>query len=128
MVVVVIVLHVVHSPVIALTEAFAELVASFSFDGWVFIYFMVIGIGVAMLAVVMSRGFNALVKTALLCIAISRRWCVPVVVVLVLRGTGKWLGFMSIGFECAGGCDAEGKQGWCDTFNVHRIGTSTYMA
>jgi hypothetical protein len=119
-----IMLHVIHGAPIALFEAFAKIVAGFSLVRGVLIHLVVIGIGVAMLAVVLSRSFNALVKTALLCVAISR-WCrIPAVVVLVLGGARSGLCFMRISFKYAGGCYAESKQGRCEPFFIHKIGTS----
>ena len=96
--------HVIHGAAISFTEAFAEVLASFSFNWRMLVHFMVIGVGVTMLADILSCGFYALVKTALLYIAIIRRGLVPtiLVVVLVLCGTGNRLGFMGTGFERAG--------------------------
>ena len=121
-VMVAIVLHMIHGATITLSEAFAKLVASCSLVRRVLVHLMVIGIGVTMLAVVMPGCFNALVKTALLNIAVVSGSSVPTVVVLVLRRRGCRLRFVRAGFECAGRCDAESKQGWCDPFYVlHRI-------
>jgi hypothetical protein len=96
--------HVIHGAAIPFTEAFAEVLASFSFNWRMLVHFMVIGVGVTMLADILSCSFYALVKTALLDIAIIRRGLVPtiLVVVLVLCGTWNRLGFMGTGFECAG--------------------------
>ena len=88
-VVIAIVLHMIHGAAIALFEAFAKFVASFTFVRRVLVHLMVVGIGVAMLAVVMSCGFDTLVKTALLCIAVVSGSSVPAIVVLVLCRTGK---------------------------------------
>ena len=111
MVVIAIVLHVIHGAAIALFEAFAKIVAGFSLVRGVLVHLVVVGIGVTMLAIVMSCGFNALVKTALLCIAVVSGSSVPTVMVLVLCRTGNRLSFVRTGFECAGRCDAESKQG-----------------
>ena len=94
--------HVIHGAAIPFTEAFAEVLASFSLDTRVLVYFMIIGIGMAMLAEITPCSLNALVITALLCLAVAIRWRVPTVVVLVLCSTGNRLCFMRSGFECAG--------------------------
>jgi hypothetical protein len=127
---IVVVHHVVHGAVVSLTEAFAEIVASAFLDWGVFIHFVVIGIGVAMLADVVAGRFDALVKAAALCIAIFRWRLVPPVMIMVLRQgrTGNRLCFVSAGFERTSRSDTESKQGWCEPFYFVHIGTSTFMA
>jgi len=102
--IVAIVPHVIHGAVITFLESFAEVLASFSLDWGVFVHFMIIGIGMAMFAEIMSCSFHALVKTALLCVAIISRGLIPAVliVVLVLCRTGSRWCFMRAGFNCAG--------------------------
>ena len=121
MIVIMIMLHVIHGASISLTEAFPEIIASFSLVWGVLVRLVVICVSVPVFAEVMSSRFYALVKAPLLCVAISRWRGIPAIVVLVLDGTGGRLGFMRIGFKCAGGCYAESKKGWCNTFvYVHR--------
>jgi hypothetical protein len=97
-----IVRHVLHSAMVPFTEAFAKVFASFPIDGWVLVHFMIIGIGMAMLAEIVARSFNALVKSALLCIAIIGGWLIPTVMVLRKGRAGEGLRFMGTGFESAG--------------------------
>jgi predicted ThiF/HesA family dinucleotide-utilizing enzyme len=98
----IVVLHVIHGAAIPFTEAIAEVLARFTFNRRVFVHFMVIGVGVTMLAEIVTRSFYAFVKTALLCIAIIGGRLIPTVLVLVLCRTGNGLCFMGTGFECAG--------------------------
>jgi hypothetical protein len=99
--IVVIVHQVVHGATISFTEAFAEVLASAFLDRRVFIYLVVISIGAAMLADVVTGGFDALVKSATLRIAIFGRWLVPTVVIVILGecGAGNRLCSVSAGFE-----------------------------
>jgi len=97
-------LHMVHSASVAFTEAFAEVLASFTFDGRVLVHFMVVGIGMAMLTEIVPCSFNALVESALLCIAVFGGRLIPAVLIMILRETGArdGLGFMCAGFKGAG--------------------------
>ena len=101
-IVIAIMLHVIHGAAIALFEAFAKIVASFSLIRRVFVQSMVISIGVTVLAVILPGGFNALMETALLRVAIISCSSVPTVVVLVLCSTWSRLCFMGTGVERAG--------------------------
>lgn len=97
---VVIVLQVIYGATVTLTEAVAEVLASFSINWRVLVHFMVIGVGVAMLVEVMASGFDALVKAALLRFAILRRWLIPTV--LIRCSTGNRLCLMGTRFQSAG--------------------------
>jgi hypothetical protein len=92
--------HVIHGAAISFTEAFAEVLASFSFNWRMLVHFMVIGVGVAMLVEVMASGFDALVKAALLRFAILRRWLIPTV--LIRCSTGNRFCLMGTSFQSAG--------------------------
>ncbi len=87
MIVIMIMLHVIHGASISLTEAFPEIIASFSLVWGVLVRLMVICVSVPVFAEVKSSRFYALVKAALLCVAISRWRGIPAIVVLVLGGT-----------------------------------------
>src|ERR1700749_4661543 len=92
---IVVVFHVIHRAAISFLEALAELAARALVDGRVLIHLVVIGIGVAMLAVVVACSLDAFVESALLCITIFRRWLVPAtVVVLILCRAGERLCFV----------------------------------
>jgi hypothetical protein len=97
---VVIVLQVIYGATVTLTEAVAEVLASFSLNWRMLVHFMVIGVGVAMLVEVMASGFDALVKAALLRFAILRRWLIPTV--LIRCSTGNRLCLMGTRFQSAG--------------------------
>lgn len=97
---VVIVLQVIYGATVTLTEAVAEVLASFSLNWRMLVHFMVIGVGVAMLVEVMASGFDALVKAALLRFAILRRWLIPTV--LIRCSTGNRLCLMGTSFQSAG--------------------------
>jgi hypothetical protein len=97
---VVIVLHVIYGATVTLSEAVAEVLASFSINWRVLVHFMVIGVGVAMLVEVMASGFDALVKAALLRFAILRRWLIPTV--LIRCSTGNRFCLMGTSFQSAG--------------------------
>jgi hypothetical protein len=101
---IVIAFHMVHGAAITFLEAFAEVLASLSFNGRVLVHFMVVGIGMATLAEIVPCSFNALVETALLRIAVFGGRLVPAVVIVILRESrsGDGLCFMRAGFQSAG--------------------------
>jgi uncharacterized sodium:solute symporter family permease YidK len=128
---VVIVPHVIHRAAVAFAETFAVVLASLSsLDGRVFVHFVVISIMVASFAHVVPSGFNALVETSALRIAlvVSGR-LIPVVMVLGEGCAGDRLCFKRVRLEGACGCDAESKQGWSNPAKFfHRVGTSSFKA
>jgi hypothetical protein len=95
--------HMVHSASVSFPETFAEFPAVVSVDGWVFIHFVVIGIGVATFAHVMPGGFNTFVKAAALSITVFGWRLFPAVVIVVLGEgcIGGGLRFKSVCLERA---------------------------
>ena len=124
--IVVIAPHVFHRTPVTFAETFAECPAVVSVDRRPFVHFVVIGIGVPILAHIVPGSFNAFVEAAALRIAVIRGRLIPaVLIVIMVLGQGcvrDWSGFKSMRLERARRRYAESKQGWCKPFNfVHKV-------
>ncbi len=86
--IVVVVLHVIHGTSVAFSEAIAEILASAFVDGRVLVYVVVIGVSVTVFVEVVARGFDALLISAALRIAVFRGRLVPSVMIVILKDAG----------------------------------------
>lgn len=98
-----VVFQMVHGAVVSFAESIAEIAPGAFIDGRMLVDVVIVSIGMAMVGEVAACGFNALMKTTALSIAVFVGCLVPaVIVILVRRSTGERLRFISLGLDRAG--------------------------